>query len=134
MPIYTRPPDRRGVEPRLPVLPRAGVAAVTLRPPLLLDGRSELDVLAQLLATGEGAFADLPAEARWRWAQAIPREQLRAMLAEALPDAGLMLALIFARMMSLGIERLNRVPTSTWWRCSICSASRRSPRPRPPHP
>ena len=76
----------------------------------MLDGRSELDVLAQLLATAEGAFADLPEAARWRWAQAIPPEELRAMLGAALPDAGLMLALIYARMLGLGIERLNRVP------------------------
>ena len=82
---------------------------MTERPPLL-DGRGEHDVLAQLLETAEGAFADLPAEARWLWARAVPRQRLREMLAEQLPDAGLMLALIFARMMSLGIERLNRVP------------------------
>ena len=76
----------------------------------VLDDRSELDVLAQLLATAQGAFADLPQEARWRWARAIPPPELRDMLGEELPDPGLMLALIYARMMALCLERLNRVP------------------------
>ena len=75
-----------------------------------LDGRSELDALAQLLAAAERAFDEIPTVPRWRFASAIPPEQLRALVARELPDAGLMLALIYARMIGLGIERLNRVP------------------------
>jgi hypothetical protein len=76
----------------------------------VLDDRRELDVLAQILAAAEKAFDDPPIVPRWQFAGAIPPDRLRALVARELPDAGLMLALIYARMMGLSIERLNRVP------------------------
>jgi hypothetical protein len=81
-----------------------------MAPRPVLDGRTELDVLAQLLRAAEAAFAGLPTAARWRFARAFSRDELRDMLGQDLPDAGLMLALIYARMTGLGIERLNRAP------------------------
>src|SRR5215471_9646213 len=82
---------------------------MTVTPPLL-DTRMLLQVMQQLLGKADAAFAASPSQPRWRYAQPFDEAQVRAMLSRPFDDAGLMLALMFARLLELTIERLNQAP------------------------
>jgi hypothetical protein len=79
--------------------------------PFASDGRSEAEILRDLLARAEAAFADAPSDAAWAGARTPRIEEARALLAKPIDDPGLMLARIWARFVALLLERLNRAPT-----------------------
>lgn len=82
-----------------------------VRPPAL-DDRSLPQIVQQLLGAADDAFGAAAAMRipRWRLAQHLSEQQVRELLARPFDDPGLMLSLIFARLLELALQRLNRVP------------------------
>lgn len=79
--------------------------------PLRLDTRALPDLVRQLLAGADAAFTAAGAAVpRWHYAQAPSREQVAALLSAPLDDPGLMLALAYARLVEIALQRLNEVP------------------------
>src|SRR5437763_17095796 len=81
--------------------------------PPTLDDRSLARVVKKLLGAADDAFSAAPAALqipRWRLARHLGEQQVTELLARPLDDPGLMLSLIFARLLELALERLNRVP------------------------
>jgi uncharacterized phage protein gp47/JayE len=84
---------------------------MALKPPIL-DDRTLARVVRQLLAEAKIAFANSspPLPRLWKYAEQFTEQQIREFLAKPFDDAGLMLSVVYARLMELSIERLNRVP------------------------
>ncbi|MGH9936306.1 MAG: hypothetical protein ACREAM_08670, partial [Blastocatellia bacterium] len=78
--------------------------------PPILDERTLLQLMRQLLGEADQAFTATPSVPRWRYAGQFTEEQVRALLAQPLDDAGLMLAFIYARLLELTLQRLNQAP------------------------
>jgi Baseplate J-like protein len=78
--------------------------------PPLLDTRTLAQIVQQLLGEADAAFTAAPTIPRWRLAQQLGDEQVRDLLARPFDDPGLMLALAYARLFELAIQRLNQVP------------------------
>ena len=78
--------------------------------PPKLDERTLLQLVRQLLGEADQAFTATSPVPRWRYAGQFTEEQVRALLAQPLDDAGLMLAFIYARLLELALQRLNQAP------------------------
>ena len=88
-----------------------GELLMPVRPPTL-DDRSLPQLVQQLLGAADDAFGAAAALGieRWRLAQHFSEQRVRDLLARPFDDPGLMLALIFARLLDLALQRLNQVP------------------------
>jgi len=75
-----------------------------------LDARSLAQIVRQLLSEADDAFARAPTIPRWGLARQLDEPQVRDLLARPFDDPGLMLALAYARLIELSLQRLNRVP------------------------
>jgi hypothetical protein len=78
--------------------------------PPVLDTRTLAQIVRQLLGEAGNAFTAAPTIPRWRLAQEFTEQQVRDLLAGPIDDPGLMLALTYARLLELALQRLNQVP------------------------